>query len=454
MKTTISLQPQPTAPSSASQPAVRILWTPAQKLSEIEKPYPLPPGATYLGREPGASSEVAFSTDPCSSRRHACIQLDSAGGSVQISDCGSRNGTLVEGERITGPRRLKSGDLIRIGDSFLLFRDEPLGVTARPGPVLTELIGISPAAQRLRQQVSRLAADRASVLILGPTGTGKEVVASALHRLSGRLGARIAVNCSAIPKDLAESQFFGHAQGAFTGAVAHRGYFQAAHLGTLFLDEIGDMPQELQPKLLRALEERAVMPVGTHEVRPVDVRLVSATNRDLEQLIAEGRFREDLYARLSDVVLQLPPLRARREDILLLLHHGSEGRQLELTSEVVDLLLRYPWPRNVREVYKVATHLRLLGADEALRSRLRADIAIASPLAPADFSAPRTDKSEDRPKLTVPTREQLESLMAAHAGVIQLVADALGCSRRQVGRWLEQYGVDRQRFRQVPETGA
>ncbi len=239
----------------------------------------------------------------------------------------------------------------------LLTRMLPAADSARPDapaePDGETLVGNSAAMRAVQKSVGMLADSEASVLITGETGSGKEVVARALHR-HGRRAARpfVAVNCAAIPRDLLESQLFGHARGAFTGAVADRiGSFREADGGTLFLDEIGDMDPTMQAKLLRAVQERVVTPVGGKPVA-VDVRILSATHRDLPALVAEGRFREDLYWRLGVVPLHLPPLRERLSDIVTLAEHflAQAVPPRRLSAEAASLLLAHAWPGNVREL--------------------------------------------------------------------------------------------------------
>lgn len=217
----------------------------------------------------------------------------------------------------------------------------------------------SPKMEDLLRQAKRVADSDAAVLLHGESGTGKELLAQAIHRASRRAGAPfVAVNCGAIPEPLLESELFGHARGAFTGAVqAHKGLFQAAHGGTLFLDEIGDMPLALQVKLLRVLQESEVRPVGAAQSISVDVRIISATHRDLDAQKATGQFREDLYYRLNVVSLRLPPLRERREDIPLLATHflrklaeRYKRTPPALAPEAIALLIAAPWPGNVRQL--------------------------------------------------------------------------------------------------------
>ena len=216
------------------------------------------------------------------------------------------------------------------------------------------LIGNSDAMREVLEIVRRAAPSEASVLLTGESGTGKELVARAIHHASDRRQAAfVAVNCAAIPADLLESELFGHVRGAFTGAVADRaGKFERAHGGTLFLDEVGELPAALQPKLLRALQEHEIDPVGG-QPRHIDVRVVAATNRNIEAALASGQFREDLYYRLAVITVELPPLRARRNDIPLLIQHFlrkySDGN-LPVSDAALALLGRYDWPGNVREL--------------------------------------------------------------------------------------------------------
>jgi len=215
-----------------------------------------------------------------------------------------------------------------------------------------ELVGVSEPIRELIRQIRQVAPSEATVLISGESGTGKELVARAIHRGSERSeGPFVPVNCAAIPKDLLESELFGHLKGAFTGAVRDRqGKFAQAAGGTLFLDEVGELPLELQPKLLRALQEREIEPVGGTPQK-VDVRVVAATNRDLEEAVAEGAFREDLYYRLAVIPLPVPPLRQRRDDIPVLIEHFlARHGGVPVADQALELLGRYHWPGNVREL--------------------------------------------------------------------------------------------------------
>lgn len=227
------------------------------------------------------------------------------------------------------------------------------------GVVKSDLVGESMAIRRVTDLLLRFAQTDEPVLITGESGTGKELAARAIHENSRRRGARfVAVNCAAIPPNLVASELFGYERGAFTGAAARtKGQIEHANGGTLFLDEIGDMPVDMQGHLLRFLQEGQIVRVGGRETISVDVRVVSATNVRLEQAIAEGRFREDLYYRLNVLTVPLPPLRERREDIELLAHHflrqaaGQQGRAITgFTPEALQMLCRHDWPGNVREL--------------------------------------------------------------------------------------------------------
>jgi formate hydrogenlyase transcriptional activator len=226
----------------------------------------------------------------------------------------------------------------------------------------SEMIGASPEFRAVLEDVKTVAAADCSVLIRGETGTGKEVIARAIHDASPRRQRRfVAINCAAIPATLLEGELFGYERGAFTGGVTHRmGHFQAADRGTLFLDQIGDLPLELQPKLLRAIQEQEFERLGSSQTTRVDVRIVAATNQSLEQMVSERRFRMDLYYRLNVFPIELPPLRERADDIPLLVDHflrTSKCRQAEsierVSDDVMAALVRYDWPGNIRELQKM-----------------------------------------------------------------------------------------------------
>jgi formate hydrogenlyase transcriptional activator len=242
-----------------------------------------------------------------------------------------------------------------------------------------QVIGNSPALEAVLEQVERVAPTDSTVLIQGETGTGKELIARAIHNLSSRCGRSfIKLNCAAIPLDLLESELFGHERGAFTGAIAQKiGRFELADKGTLFLDEVGDIPPALQPKLLRVLQEQEFERLGSTRTHQVDVRLVAATNRDLMEMVNRSEYRSDLYYRLNVFPVLLPPLRARRDDIPALVTHFVElsgrrmGRQIEhIPAETMSALSSYPWPGNIRELQNLIERAVILSNDGVLPNPL------------------------------------------------------------------------------------
>ena len=302
-----------------------------------------------------------------------------------------------------------------------------------------QMVGRSPAMQSVFSVIEKVAAARTTVLITGESGVGKELVARAVHQRSGRATAPfIPVNCGAIPEGLIESELFGHAKGAFTGAqVAKQGLFQAAQDGTLFLDEIGDLPPPLQVKLLRALQERRIRPVGDTADVEVDVRLVAATNKDLEAEMRAGRFREDLFYRLNVVQIRVPPLRERREDVLPLADHflrrfaAEHGRPMPvLSAETRRRLDDYPFPGNVRELENLMERAVALSAGDevtvdALPAALRMGAASISP------DGPLPDGFSLESHLEAIERQLIDRALAETRGVKKDAAARLGLTFRQ-----------------------
>ena len=251
------------------------------------------------------------------------------------------------------------------------------------------MVGEGPAFQAVLKSIQTVAPTDATVLITGETGTGKELVARAIHELSSRSkGSFVKVNCAAIPASLLESELFGHEKGSFTGAVAQKiGRFELAHHGTLFLDEIGEMPLELQPKLLRAIQDQEFERVGGNRTIRTDARFVAATNRDLKAMVEEGKFRADLYYRLHVFPLHVPPLRERREDIPLLTryfvqkHAQRMGRNIDtIPTSVLDALTNYDWPGNIRELQNVLERSVILTNGSALQVPMHELIGKAAPV--------------------------------------------------------------------------
>jgi transcriptional regulator with GAF, ATPase, and Fis domain len=272
------------------------------------------------------------------------------GCAATLTDLGSSNGTQVNGKTIKEPQLLEAGDIIRIGNSFLVFREHSF---LDNDVVIPTLVGQSPFIRALRTQIRTIAATANITLLQGKSGVGKEVAARAIHDLSGRKGRFLAVNCATIEKELADSTWFGHKKGAFTGAHEDRqGCFEQAAGGTLFLDEIGELDFKVQSKLLRVVEGD-YRPLG-HQGQPLktDARLIAATNVDLQRAVDQGKFRDDLYYRLSANTLYIPPLRDRSEDILLLAKSfllQEKADDVTVTPRLAEALLGYPFPGNVRE---------------------------------------------------------------------------------------------------------
>jgi DNA-binding NtrC family response regulator len=325
-------------------------------------------------------------------------------------------------------------------------KGEVQSLRTRLGEELTvnELVGNAQPMQRVKEIIGKVATTDSPVLIEGESGTGKELVAAAIHRLSSRSkGPFIPVNCSAIPEDLLESEFFGHVRGAFSGAVSDAlGLFRGANEGTIFLDEIAELSPGLQVKLLRVLQEMQVRPVGSTKAHPVDVRVIAATNRDLDRSIADGRFRQDLYYRLNVVRVSLPPLRARREDIPVLVNHFLRryNRRFRrdvkgITPDALATLSGYDFPGNVRELENVIERAFAMGAREQITL---ADLPV---LGTGSVSAVSAPQSGTVPRLADVEKDLILRALAFYKDDKEAAASALGISRRTIYRRLKEYGM-------------
>jgi transcriptional regulator with GAF, ATPase, and Fis domain len=427
---------------------------------DLDWSLPLSRGRVVIGRV-ASSDEVPPLVHETVSRSHCAIEWDAASRSHVGIDLGSHNGTRIDGSSIAENRHLlKNGAVLQLGDVLLVY-EAGRGVSAPPAPEVSRdhIPGEAASIRLVRAAVARAAPDPSPVLLIGETGTGKEWIARELHRLSGRKEGMLAINCSALSPQIIDSQLFGHVRGAFTGANSdHEGLFRAADGGTLFLDEIGELPLELQPKLLRVLQEGQVQPVGSTKTVKVDVRVVAATNRDLSASIESGEFRRDLYARLALWEIRVPPLRDRRSDVLdwiARLHkrwsdqrEGSAGERFEFHPEVAEILVRHDWPDNLRGLDRLIHELATaaVGGRPVTRDDLPPWLntgVTQSGIQLAQTEPPAKPKSGGRKP--IPTKEEFVAVFEELEGNVRAMAKHFGRDRRQIYRWLDSYGLKERR---------
>jgi transcriptional regulator with PAS, ATPase and Fis domain len=406
-----------------------------------------------IGREPPPGGLAIPHT--AVSRIHARIHR--SGDVFILTDLDSRNGTLVSGCRVR-TLALEQDDEIRLGDAIFKFVERdiesyvtPIGASSYPS-----LVG-GARLRRLATELLAIARADLPVLVLGETGTGKEVIAQMVHTASGRPGRVSAINCAAIPTNLLESELFGYKRGAFSGADRDKiGLVAAANRGTVFLDEIGDMPAEAQAKLLRLLETREVVPLGAHTPEKVDVRVVSATHRDLQELVQAGKFRGDLYARLNGHCTRLPPLRARKEDLRALVAHflGKHGAKgVTIPAPTFAALLHYDWPYNVRELEAALRRALALMDAEGTREMDLRHLPEALQRAMEGYGGEASSPSLPPPPTSAAARAQapdeatMRALLTRHQGNITAIARELKKDRVQVHRWMKRYGLNPEEFR-------
>jgi transcriptional regulator of acetoin/glycerol metabolism len=400
--------------------------------------------AVTLGEEGGRAVLRFTVPDARMSSSHA--RLERGLGHWTIEDADSKNGTLLNGA-VVKRARIADGDLLALGYSLFTFRHAApvvgaarlLDAGADPRP--PGLATVVPELERELARVAQLAPSNVTVMLSGETGTGKEVMARAIHALSGRSGAFVAVNCGALPDTLIESELFGHRKGAFSGAVDDSpGLIRAADGGTLLLDEIGDLPLASQAAFLRVLQEREVVPVGSTRPIKVDVRLISATHRDLDERVRAGAFRADLLARIGGFHLELPALRERREDLgiligaLLVRLAGPRAAGVALSEEVARALYHHDWPHNIRELEKVLDSALVLAGDDSSIELEHLGDALRQPAAPA----------EDDP---AELRDRLVAMLAQHGGNVSAVARAMGKARMQIHRWIKRFELSLDDYR-------
>jgi len=396
-----------------------------------------------VGREPGKGGLAI--NDPAVSRCHFSLEWHERRGLLELMDLGSKNGTFVAGMRVER-RFLAPGDVLRAGDSvFLIIGERPAG----KGRNCSGVVGRSARVGRLCEELEVAAGGTLATLLLGPPGTGKEIAARAVHDMSGRTGEFVAVNCPAIPETLFESTFFGHKRGAFTDATADApGLLRSAHKGTLFLDEVGELPLWGQSKLLRFLEDGIVRAVGDTKEHKVDVRVVAATNADLDELESQRKFRTDLMSRLEGFVVRIPPLSERKEDIVPLVQHFAASQGIErvvLTADALEAILIAPWEQNIRGLRNTvnAWVLKVKHRKAVRHGLARLELTDL----PEHLRHPVTNRMDATPSVELggetPSRDELVCLLQAHDGNVAAVARVLGKDRTQIYRWMKQHEIER-----------
>jgi DNA-binding NtrC family response regulator len=439
-----TLRAQPTPPGLDLDPDAgrwHLFVAHAPDRANVGHAYALTTRPTALGREPDphAEEDLIRLADDRVSRRHAVVVVGAQ--ALHVTDAASTNGLFVDGRR-TAEAHVRAGAVLRLGDTVLVTVRGALGLRTDESGL--GMVGRSPALATVRSLLRRVGPSALPVLIGGETGTGKELIARAVHAESQRSGPFVAINCAALPAPLVESLLFGHRKGAYTGASAEQeGAFGHAHGGTLFLDEVGELALEAQPKLLRVLEDGEVTPVGSSRPARVDVRVVTATNVPLDEAVRAGRFREDLYARLAGVKIAPPPVRERREDIVLLFEHflGEAARGRPPSPEFAEGLLLHPWPQNVRELRKLAERLQVLHPGAPRWEAAMLDLAppAPSPHAPAEPASEESWAHRSGP----PSREGLIELLVRFEGNVSRLAEHVHRNRKQVYRWMDELGIER-----------
>ncbi|ATB27378.1 sigma 54-interacting transcriptional regulator [Melittangium boletus] len=419
-------------------------WQPAQvrvRQGANETVHKLQADSFTVGKDPSCDLVVQ---DPFISSRH--LKVVRREGNFQVVDTNSTNGTWLGAVRVFEVQ-VGLPTTLRVGETDLIL--EPVTAVRRE-QAFHGLIGNDMAVRQLVDLIQRVAPSTAAVAILGESGTGKELVARALHECSQRAGKPfIPVNCAAISKELIESELFGHEKGSFTGATnARKGAFEEADGGTLFLDEIGELPLDLQAKLLRALESGEIKRVGASRPMNVDVRVVAATNRDLLSSVREGRFREDLYYRLCVVPLHLPPLRSRRGDILALAEnflrmYTPRGQTVRLSTAALERLQQHAWPGNIRELRNVVHRALLLrkgasieASDITFDQEVNRETGVAVPELPPGMTLEQM--------LLKLERQIVEAALRRYNNNRERVARELGVARSTLFKRLKEWGLTRQ----------
>ncbi len=418
-----SLEPSEATSDTLVIPACRAEggWVVEMGTAEESRMVELPEnGMLVLGS--GRSADVRLE-DRCVSSRHCSLSL--ADGGVRIEDLGSTNGLYVGGARLGSALLAEDGASFVIGRTSVTLRRQS-EVSSSSVPRIPGLVGSSLPMRRVAEEIARHARSRQSVLLQGESGTGKDVVARALHALSGRTGEYVPLNAGAVPDSLADAELFGHRRGAYTGAVTSRaGAFEAAHRGTLFLDEVAELSLSAQVKLLRVVEDGAVRPIGGAQAISVDVRIVSASWASLDTRVAEGRFRVDLFHRLSTVTITLPPLRRRKSDIpalcrVLLERLAADVGEKRVAAQALARLVAHGWPGNVRELSAVLYRAAMAAPGSEI---LGCHVTLPEP----EVKGPGIARA-------MPSRA--EALLAEHDGNVSRAARAAGVPRSTFRSWL------------------
>jgi transcriptional regulator with GAF, ATPase, and Fis domain len=436
---TTHAQPPPAQyPTSALRPGVQARWSDGRGLHEVEIER-----RTVIG---SASDSGIVVSDPAVSRIHA--ELDCRDDGLWLRDLGSRNGTFIDGVQVL-VGRVPDGGSVRVGSTTIAvaYEKTPRPVELWPADRFGPLLGSSLPMRELFARLAKIARTDSTVLVQGETGTGKELVAAAIHESSSRAAKPfVIVDCGALPETLLEAELFGHTKGAFTGAAAARvGAIEAADGGTVFLDEVAELPIALQPKLLRVLESRAIRRVGETAYRKVNVRFVSATNRDVRTMVNEGAFREDLYFRLAVLPVLIPPLREHLEDVPLLMK-SFVPPGTPLGPDVMGDAARRPWRGNVRELRNFVERVVALGDREALSLQSPATPAVTDASAPWSRVCDSLSAALDRPIrearstwLDAMEQAYVARLLQRHGGNVALAAEAAGIDRTHIYRLIRKH---------------
>ena len=402
----------------------------------------------------GKDADIVLS-DPTVSKHHVSLRVE--GEAIRVLDNKSRNGTLLDGVRVLDAYA-RPDSVLTLGATTLRLRllDEAIDLPLSPRDRFGDLLGRSVAMRRMFSLLERVAPTDMTVLIEGETGTGKELVAEGIHQHSLRAGRPFVVfDCSAVSPTLIESELLGHKKGAFTDARADRpGRFEEADGGTLFLDEIGELPFEMQPKLLRAIERREVRRLGDDKVRRVDVRLVAATNRSLSVEIDRGRFRDDLYHRLAEVVVRVPPLRSRLDDIPLLVHHleatlrAQKPSLAPLDEATLARFRAMSWPGNVRELRNKVRFALLLGLERP--QVVEAEPAVSLPAGDLAIRLGEPLLEGGERARAAYERAYLGMALERTGNNVTRTAELAGVGRRYIQRAMERYGLRENRVHEGP----